>query len=109
MHRGSVIVYYNNNIKIELCSKRTVVSDLVHDISCNIVYLSKVIHLLRFHENARDFIEFFTNKIFPLIPKTKYSILCGLYNLLHLTAICEYVNSLPSQRYFQFISKPTRL
>ena len=43
---GAISVYYNNNIKIELCSEGTVVSDFVEIISCNIMYLSQDIMFL---------------------------------------------------------------
>ena len=97
-HRGGISVYYNKNIQIELCSEGTVVSDLVEVISCNIMYLSQVIHLSCFHrpsnQNIGNVIEFVNNRIFPLIPKHANSILCGdfnvnLYNPLHLTSTVE--------------------
>ena len=80
------------------------------------MYLSQVMHLSCPYrppnENIRDFIEFLDNKIFPLIPNTLNSILCGdfnvnLYNPLHLTSIDEFVNSRSGQGYFPFIMKPT--
>ena len=69
------------------------ISDIVEVISCNIMYLSQVIHLSCFYrppnEKIRDFIDFFNNKIFPQID--------------------EFVNSLSGQGYFPLILKPTRL
>ena len=117
-HCGGISIYYNKNIQIELCGEGTVVFDLVEVISCNIMYLSQVIHLSCFYrppnENIRDFIDLLNNNIFPLIPKNANSILCGdfnanLFNPLHLTLIDEFVNSLSGQGYFSLILKPTRL
>ena len=62
-YRGGISIYYNKNIKIELCREGTVVFDLVEVISCNIMYLLQVIHLSCFYrppnEKIRDFIDFF--------------------------------------------------
>ena len=70
-HDGGISIYSNKNIKIELCSEGTVVSDLVEVISCNIMYLSQVIHLSCSYrppnENIGDFIDFLNNKVIHYI------------------------------------------